>query len=54
MGRMIKSALFTQAIEMNTEIKNSKLIPFRGGHLFFILGNKRFTDTVMDFLNSFE
>jgi 3-oxoadipate enol-lactonase len=53
-GKKDKSALFEQATDMNNEIKNSKLITFRGGHLFFIFENKKFTDTIIDFLNSLE
>lgn len=37
--------------ELHAGIKNSKVIPFSGGHMFFIWENERFTDCVMDFLS---
>ena len=42
----------SQIKEMSVGIKGSKLIMFRGGHMFFLFENKRFTDCLMEFLRS--
>jgi surfactin synthase thioesterase subunit len=42
----------SQIEEMNKGIKGSKLIMFKGGHMFFLFENKRFTDCLMEFLSA--
>ncbi len=36
--------------ELRSGIKGSRLIEFRGGHLFFLWENEKFTDSVLEFL----
>jgi hypothetical protein len=36
--------------EVHSGIKGSRLIEFNGGHIFFLLENKEFTDAVSEFL----
>jgi 3-oxoadipate enol-lactonase len=50
-GEQDKSALYQRAEEMHVGIKGSKLIPFKGGHMFFIWENKQFADAVAAFLS---
>jgi len=38
--------------EVHSGIKGSNLIEFRGGHIFFLWENKRFTDSVSEFLGA--
>jgi pimeloyl-ACP methyl ester carboxylesterase len=46
-----QTALYTNAIEMHDKIKNSTLVTFRGGHLFFMLGERqKFLDELTTFL----
>ena len=36
--------------EVHPEIKGSRLLEFKGGHVFFLLENRRFTEAVLEFL----
>jgi 3-oxoadipate enol-lactonase len=36
--------------EVRSGIKGSRLVEFKGGHIFFLLENKKFTDAVLEFL----
>jgi 3-oxoadipate enol-lactonase len=38
--------------EVHTGIKGSRLIEFKGGHIFFLWENKKFTDAVSEFLQA--
>lgn len=50
-GRDDKTALYPLAEEMHRGIRDSQLISFDGGHLFFLLRERqRFLDAVTDFL----
>ena len=51
-GKKDKSALYRLAEEMHSGIKDSKMITFNGGHLFFILRSKQFIEAITDFLDS--
>ncbi len=50
-GERDHSAPYNLAKEMNSGIKNSKMITFRGGHIFFLLTERsRFLDVINEFL----
>jgi len=49
-GKKDKNASYHLAEEMNIGIKGSKLIAFKGGHIFFIWENKRFVNSILEFL----
>ena len=50
-GRSDKTTPFVLAEEMQRGIRSSKLLPFPGGHLFFLLRERqRFLDATADFL----
>jgi hypothetical protein len=50
-GRRDKTAQFALAEEMQRGIRGSNLLPFAGGHLFFLLRERqRFLDATADFL----
>jgi pimeloyl-ACP methyl ester carboxylesterase len=51
-GKKDKTAPYPLAEAMHTGIKDSKMITFDGGHLFFILRQKQFIDAITDFLDS--
>jgi 3-oxoadipate enol-lactonase len=51
-GKKDKRVSYTQVEDMNLGIKESKLITFKRGHLFFIWENKLFIDTILEFLGS--
>ncbi len=51
-GKKDKSAPYRFAEEMHSEIKDSKMITFHGGHLFFILRPQQFIEAIADFLDS--
>lgn len=51
-GKNDKSAPYWLAEEMHSGIKNSKMITFQGGHLFFIVRPKQFIEAITDFLDS--
>ncbi|WP_088225240.1 alpha/beta hydrolase [Desulfosporosinus sp. FKB] len=53
-GEKDKIAPFALAEEMHSEIKGSKITKFKGGHYFFMLENKKFTDSVIEFLDSID
>jgi 3-oxoadipate enol-lactonase len=38
--------------EVHSGIKGSKLVEFKGGHIFFLWENKKFTDAVSEFLTA--
>jgi pimeloyl-ACP methyl ester carboxylesterase len=40
-GRRDRSAPYTLAEEMHAGIQGSQLLPFRGGHLFFLIGERQ-------------
>lgn len=39
--------------ELHSGIKGSRLIEFKGGHIFFLFKNREFTDAASDFLREF-
>jgi 3-oxoadipate enol-lactonase len=50
-GKKDKTAPFALAEEMQRGIRGAKLLPFAGGHLFFLLRERqRFLDATADFL----
>lgn len=50
-GKNDKTAPFALAEEMQRGIRGAKLLPFAGGHLFFLLRERqRFLDATADFL----
>lgn len=49
-GKKDKIAPYRLAEEMHSGIKDSKMITFHGGHLFFILRQKQFIEAIADFL----
>jgi len=51
-GKKDKSAPYRLAEEMHSGIKDSKMITYNGGHLFFIVRQKQFIDAIEDFLDS--
>lgn len=52
-GRKDKTAPFERAEVLNSRISGSKLIPFKGGHLFFVMQERqRFLNEVANFLGS--
>ncbi len=48
-GKKDKSVPYQLAEEMHSGIKDSKMITFQGGHLFFILRPKQFIEAVVEF-----
>ncbi len=48
-GKKDKSAPYRLAEEMHNGIKDSKMITFDGGHLFFIVRSQRFIEAIVDF-----
>jgi len=48
-GKKDKRVSYMQVKEMNVGIKESELITFNGGHLFFIWKNKLFIDAILGF-----
>jgi len=53
-GKKDKHASYKLAEEMHAGIKSSKIIAFKGGHLFFMWENKHFTDAISEFLGSID
>jgi 3-oxoadipate enol-lactonase len=51
-GKQDQSAPYRLAEEMHSGIKDSKMITFQGGHLFFIVRQKQFIDAITDFLDA--
>ena len=51
-GKKDKRVFYMQVEEMNVGIKESKLIAFNGGHLFFIWKSKLFIDAILNFLGN--
>lgn len=51
-GKKDKSVPYRLAEEMHRGIKDSKMVTFHGGHLFFILRPQQFLEAITDFLNS--
>lgn len=51
-GKNDRLAPFRLAEEMHAGISGSKLVAFKGGHLFLFLKQKQFVDAVFDFLGS--
>jgi pimeloyl-ACP methyl ester carboxylesterase len=50
-GRSDRAAPLAMAEEMRREIPGSRLLTFRGGHLFFLVRERqRFVDAVTDFV----
>ena len=50
-GKADKTAPYSLAEEMHTGIANSQLVPFNGGHIFFLTSERQqFLDTVAAFL----
>jgi pimeloyl-ACP methyl ester carboxylesterase len=50
-GRSDRAAPLAMAEEMQREIPGSRLVTFRGGHLFFLIRERqRFVDAVADFV----
>ena len=39
---------------MHSGIKDSKMITFDGGHLFFIVRSQQFIEAIVDFLDSLK
>ncbi|MGH7233879.1 MAG: alpha/beta fold hydrolase [Candidatus Saccharimonadales bacterium] len=54
-GRKDRSAPFERAEVLHKNIKGSKLVPFKGGHLFFAMGERlEFIAAIQKFLSSSE
>jgi 3-oxoadipate enol-lactonase len=53
-GKKDKSAPYRLAEEMHSGIKDSKMITFDGGHLFFIVRPQQFIEAIVDFLDSLK
>ncbi|WP_041275987.1 alpha/beta fold hydrolase [Desulfosporosinus acidiphilus] len=53
-GEKDKIAPLALAEEMHTGITGSKISLFKGGHYFFMLESKKFTDSVIEFLDNFN
>ena len=53
-GKKDKSAPYRLAEAMHGGIKDSQMITFQGGHLFFILRPKQFIEAITDFLDSLK
>jgi pimeloyl-ACP methyl ester carboxylesterase len=53
-GKKDKLAPYELAEEMHTGIKSSKMITFKGGHMFFFWETERFIDTILEFLGSID
>lgn len=53
-GKKDKSAPYRLVEEMHRGIKDSEMITFNGGHLFFILRPQQFMAAIEDFLNSLK
>lgn len=51
-GKEDKSASYHLAEAMQSGIKDSEMITFHGGHLFFLVRQKQFIDAILDFLDS--
>lgn len=51
-GKKDKLAPYELAVEMHAGIKDSRLITFKGGHLFFIWENQPYIDAMLNFLNT--
>ncbi|HLX41000.1 MAG TPA: alpha/beta hydrolase, partial [Ktedonobacteraceae bacterium] len=51
-GKQDKSAPYPLAEAMHAGIKDSKMLTFAGGHLFFILKQKQFLEAIEKFLDS--
>jgi pimeloyl-ACP methyl ester carboxylesterase len=51
-GKKDKSAPYHLAEAMHRGIKDSQMLTFPGGHLFFILRQKQFIEAITDFLGS--
>ena len=51
-GKKDKSAPYHLAEAMQSGIKDSEMITFHGGHLFFIVRPQQFMDAISDFLDS--
>lgn len=51
-GKKDKSAPYHLAEAMHRGIKDSQMLTFPGGHLFFILRQKQFIEAIADFLDS--
>ena len=49
-GKKDKIAPYQLAEAMHSGIKDSKMITFEGGHLFFILRPQQFIEAIADFL----
>jgi 3-oxoadipate enol-lactonase len=45
---------YQQAEAMHAGIKDSKIVRFRGGHMFFLWENKQLVDTILAFLGGVE
>jgi 3-oxoadipate enol-lactonase len=52
-GKKDKQAPYRLAEEMHSGIKDSQMITFQGGHLFFLVRQKQFIEAVADFLDHF-
>lgn len=53
-GKDDKSAPYPLIEAMHRRIKNSDMITFNGGHLFFIMRSQQFVAAIEDFLNSLK
>jgi 3-oxoadipate enol-lactonase len=51
-GKQDKSAPYPLAEAMHAGIKDSKMLTFPGGHLFFLMRSKQFLEAILDFLAS--
>jgi 3-oxoadipate enol-lactonase len=53
-GKKDRLAPYALAEEMHNEIKDSKIVPFDGGHMFFLWRANEFANAVKNFLSSLD
>ena len=53
-GKKDKNAPYHLAEAMHSGIKDSKMLTFQGGHLFFIMRPQQFIEAITDFLSSVQ
>jgi non-heme chloroperoxidase len=51
-GKQDKSAPYPLAVAMSNGIQNSKMLTFKGGHIFFVFHPQKFQTAITDFLST--